>query len=217
MKFFASLFFLLFPSFALAQYQYGGTYNTARVAYHNQATMIQTGTLNCKKCWSIGWIILWDSCPDNPVVYCNPAERSENYVEAGIGQSIIGHWTKAGEQKTALWYASNSKPYGIKVGELPTGTPITVSMTKADGERAVMVRWDWPGGTKSLSVPVAGWLNGPGIHPVKAEMYGKNPPVNLRFEGVPSWGEDVIQGVRLEAEGPYHVTGTLQNFTITGP
>lgn len=205
---------LAFP--AHAQYQYGGTYNTARVAYMNQATMTQAVPLTCKRCWSIGWIILWDACPDNAVEPCDNAARSDDYVEAGIGQDTYDKWTSKKSHRTALWYASQDVPWGVMVGTVPLGTPVTVSMVKNDGQGSIAVRWDWPGGSLSKVINVPHWLNGPGIHPVKAEMYGNSPPVHIKFQNVPIWPQDITQGVYLDAEGPYSVSGTLQNFTVSG-
>ena len=210
---------LLLSSLAHAHsdYHHAGVSNTARVAYTNQATMMIQGTLTFKKAWVLGWAILWDTCPDNPVAYCNPADRSENYVEAGIGFNTYDKWTSKGSNRVALWYASDSNTGGTSVGTVPVGTPVTVSLTKNDGQKYVTVRWDWPGGTLSRQVPVSGWLNGPGIHPVKAEIYGGHPTVNIQFSNVSWWPEDSTQGAYLLQEAPYHVSGTLAGFTVRGP
>ena len=232
---------LLLTSHAEAQYWYAGVTQTARLAYHAEATIniIQQPSKSlCKSpCHVIAWIALWDrKAADKP-------SASGAFVEMGVG---LQTGTLGDTNLVTMWYTGSLTPdlawrYGIawpaKTTDIidvtpdtaairvPLNTPVRCTLDKNDGEEFITARWYTnTGGTPKIVtriVPVPGWVNGPGVHPVNYEVApgykykiqnGLPRPVNITFTGVTHLTGDV--NAFLEADPPYTISGTLTDFTV---
>jgi hypothetical protein len=191
-------------------YNYAGVSHTAKVAHDTSVIITITHLPRQVYSQAIGWTLLWDT------------QGTGAYVEAGVGMLYPGGKPKV----VSLWWASNSKNPGGKVGSVPLGTPVLVELHKSDGVQSVQVRWTWttPNGrvqSISRSFPVQGWVNGPGIHSTKAEVYSSSATVNpnpfaIQFNDVTIYPEDTSSAY-LQSTPPYVPAGTLTDFSVTYP
>jgi hypothetical protein len=191
-------------------YHYAGVSHTAKVAHDTSAIITVTKLPTQVYSQAIGWTLLWDY------------QGTNAYVEAGVGMLYPG-----GKPKTvSLWWASNAKNPGGIVGSVPLGTPVLVELHKTDGVQSVQVRWTWTtpnGRVKSISrsFSVLGWVNGPGIHSTKAEVYSFSATVHpnpfaIQFNDVTIYPEDTSCAY-LQSTPPYVAVGTLTDFSVTYP
>ena len=191
-------------------YHYTGITGTAKVAHVNGATMRMDSypTVNCSKaanCFAVAWVLLWD----------NGTGSSGQYAEAGIGFQP-GKCPKSTPVK--LWWASPQVPGATTVGCVPLGTAVAVSMLKDDGRQEATVVWEY-GATKVVrTVPLPGWLTGPGIHPAKVEVYtssnySKPYPLDMTVQGFTLYPYETAY---FQETAPYLLQpgATLQSFRV---
>lgn len=192
------------------KYYYTGITNTAKVARQTSATFTMTQhATNCKyssDCLQLGWTILWNNDP-----------TIAQYIEAGIGYQPARCPTAT---PVKLWYATPQSPGGSNVGCVALGTPVTVTITKLDGQAWATVKWQYGSTVITRSPSLPGWWNGPGIHPTKAEVYSKYDavtpyPFTMRIQNATLYPEDYPL-IQVQQTSPYLlVPGALwEDFTV---
>jgi hypothetical protein len=202
------LLFMAVPAQAYVYY-YTGTQNTAQVAYDSQARMRMDAHPTCRrrKCHAIAWTALWDV----------GVGRSNQYVEVGIGYSPRFRCPK--NASVALWWASPQMPAGQREACVPKGTEVVVTAQRVDGDDRVLATWEWKRGKVSRWIDTPGWVNGPGIHPAKIEIYSYTNnatpgPVSLEVSNVYLFAQDTK--ALLQQTAPYYAVpgSTLTHFAV---
>jgi hypothetical protein len=202
------LLFSVTPAHAYV-YSYTGVSNTAQVAYASQAHMRMDEHPTClrAKCHALGWTVLWDV----------GAGHSKQYVEAGIGYSP--RFLCPQNASVALWWASPQIPAGVREACVPKGTTVVVSVERVDGDEWVLATWQWDDRKLSRWIATPGWVNGPGVHPTKIEVYSyynnvTPGPVSLAVSQVTLFPQDT--DAFLQQTAPYLAVpdSTLTEFAV---
>lgn len=192
---------LLSTSFAQAHdgYHYAGLAGTQPVTDTTHAAMMMPHKpTNCSQpCHVIGWTILWD------------AYATGQFVEAGIG------YNRNKSKRVTLWWASPQHGTMKKVGSVPYGTWVDVTLYKPLGEEYIEATWTWDEGEVVKRIKTPGWTGNMAYHPTKVEVWkpeGSHPrKVELHFEDIAQWPGDDL---RWHIEGPWIPVGTFENFVV---
>ena len=202
------LLFFGLPSVAeAATYYYTGMSETAQVAHLSQARMRMDAHPKCKgnSCHVLAWTVLWD------------ANATGQYVEAGIGYASRFQCPK--KASVGLWWASPQSLYGTRVGCVPRGTEVKVTVYREDGAAGILATWEWDGGEVSQWIDTPGWIVGPGIHPTKIEVCSNKDrntpsPVSMTISDVLLYNEDAQ--VVLQQTPPYMASpsSTATTFSV---
>lgn len=180
-------------------YHYSGLAGTQPVTDTTSAAMMMPHKpSNCAPpCHIIGWTILWDY------------GATGQYVEAGIG------YNRTKSKRVTLWWASPQHDTMKKVGSVPYGTWVDVTVYKPLGVEYVIASWTWDGGEIVRRIETPGWVGNMAYHPTKTEVwkpYGSHPRnVELHFEDITRWPGDDL---RWQVEGPWEPEGTFEAFTV---
>lgn len=153
---------LTFSNYCFAGYYYSGISNTAPVAYINEMSAVFYEHPICERavCHSIAWVTLWDKSVSN------------QYVEAGIGYSP--RFNCPVNKSIGLWWATKQFPYGEKIACVKKGTLVNVGIIKLQKKEQVLISWKYGLFKHSVVVNTPNWINKPGIHPTKLEVYSNN-------------------------------------------
>lgn len=186
---------------------YTGITGTSKLARYTSATMrMDAFPTNCKyswECFAISWTTLWE-------------QQIGQYVEAGIGYQPN---KCPAATPVKLWYATPAIPGARTVTCLPLGATVKVSITKNDGQEYATVVWDWTTNRISYRVSLPKWINGPGIHPTKIEVFTDDnliPPKPVRMRVTDTYMYTGDAYVTLQQTAPYLLQpgSTLADFSV---